>query len=85
MELILCPLAVLFALISFFRGKTVWTILSFFSYALSMLLSLFDINRRIATGDISGVMDIYPTLASVYFAVLVFVTLMNVLAMTKKK
>lgn len=85
MELILCPLAVILALVSFVRKQTAWVMLSYFCCSLSMALSIFDINKRVATGDMVGVMDIYPTLANIYLIVLAFVTFMNVVAMIKKK
>ncbi len=85
MELILCPAAVIFAIINLGWRKNLWAILSWICCSLPMALSIFDINRRIVGGDISGVMDIYPTLANIYLIVLAFVTLMNVLAVVKKK
>lgn len=85
MELIFCPAAVIFAIINLGWRKNLWVILSWICCSLPMALSMFDINRRIASGDISGIMDIYPTLANIYLIVLALVTLLNVLAIVKKK
>ncbi len=84
-NLILCPAAVVFAIMSLVRKRWLWMILSYICSSLPPVLSLFDINKRIATSDISGIMDIYPTTANIYLIVFGFVMLMNVLATVRKK
>lgn len=64
--LVLFPLSFLLAILAFFTGKTMASILTLGSYAcfaLFLLLSLHDINLRMMTQDISGIQDIYPLLS----------------------
>ena len=61
--LVLFPLSFLLAILAFFTGKTMASILTLGSYAcfaLFLLLSLHDINLRI-----SGIQDIYPSIESI--------------------
>ena len=66
--LVLFPLSFLLAILAFFTGKTMASILTLGSYAcfaLFLLLSLHDINLRMMTQDISGIQDIYPSIESI--------------------
>ena len=65
--LVLFPLSFLLAILAFFTGKTMASILTLGSYACFalFLLSLHDINLRMMTQDISGIQDIYPSIESI--------------------
>ena len=66
--LVLFPLSFLLAILAFFTGKTMASILTLGSYAcfaLFLLLSLHDINLRMMAQDISGIQDIYPSIESI--------------------
>lgn len=64
--LVLFPLSFLLAILAFFTGKTMASILTLGSYAcfaLFLLLSLHDINLRMMTQDISGIQVSIPLLS----------------------
>ena len=64
--LVLFPLSFLLAILAFFTGKTMASILTLGSYAcfaLFLLLSLHDINLRMMAQDISGIRISIPLLS----------------------
>ena len=66
--LVLFPLSFLLAILAFFTGETMASILTLGSYAcfaLFLPLSLHDINLRMMAQDISGIQDIYPAIESI--------------------
>ena len=79
-DIILAPWALItsvIALVCCQSRRNLWIIASYSCIGAEMLLGFFDINSRIATNDIAGVMDIYPTMAVVYCILFVLVTAVN--------
>ena len=61
--LVLFPLSFLLAILAFFTGKTMASILTLGSYACFALFLLLSLHMM--TQDISGIQDIYPSIESI--------------------
>lgn len=86
-DFILCPAAVIFAVIAVVKGNrkfNIFGILSFLCCSLPIALSLYDIIYRINSNDIAGILDIYPTMAVIFLVVLGIVTGLNLYSVLQK-
>jgi uncharacterized YccA/Bax inhibitor family protein len=86
MDMILCPLAICFAIGSAIVGSktNLFCILSYMCCCIMPLRSIFDIAERIMRNDISGIMDIYPTMGNIFLIVFLVVTVLNGIALLRK-
>lgn len=87
-DLILCPAAVILAVIALIRRNkkcSIFVILSYVCCSLPSVLSLYDIVNRVNCDDIGGILDIYPTMSIVYIVVIGIVTVLNLCAALKKE
>lgn len=87
-DLALCLAAVILAAIAAASEKGKRELLGILSYiccSLAMVLALFDVLARLRRGDAAGVLDIYPTMAWVYLAVLGIVTALHLFSIRKKR
>ena len=80
-SIIFCPAAVIFAFVELMRRRGFgWAgMLSVLCCFVFLLGALWDILSRLDTGDMAGVMDIYPTMSLVYLLTLAVVTAVNLL------
>lgn len=84
-SMILCPVAVILAVLAFLdREKKLYSVLSFISVGIPPLLAINDMVSRTFSGDIGGIMDIYPTIYKIYLGVFIIVALINLIAVTTK-
>jgi hypothetical protein len=77
------PAAVILAAGCFFVDDDkvpVCTAAGYMSCAVPVLSGLFDMNSRIADGDISGILDIYPAFTVISCIVMAAVTIINITA-----
>ncbi len=61
------------------KRKDLFIIISLTCFAIVPVLSIFDINCRVAAGDVVGVIDIYPTMGIIYCAVLIIILVLTVI------
>jgi len=84
-SLILCPAAIILAVLAFLdREKRVFVVLSFICAGIPPLGAISDMVSRSLSGDISGIMDIYPTMFKIYLGVFIIVAIINLLSVTTK-
>lgn len=85
--LIFLPVSLVFAIISMMTGKKKSDLFGVFSLvfcAIPPIVSIFDINARIAHNDIAGIMDTYPTMGVIFALVLIMVTVINGIRVVKQ-
>ena len=80
-SLIFCPAAVIFAFVELMRRRSFgWAgMLSVLCCFVVLFGALQDILSRLASGDLAGVMDIYPTMSLVYLLTIAVVSAVNIL------
>lgn len=86
--LILCPAAIVFAVLAVIYGnrkRDVFSILSFVCCFLPMASSLYDVIYRIHRNDIAGILDIYPTMTILYLLLFGIVTALNLYSAFQKQ
>lgn len=59
------------------------TLLSFASMGSTMVIEYYELRHRIEIGDLSAVMDIYPTMAWVTLVLLIVTVTLNAVALLK--
>ena len=63
-----------------------WLMLaSFTSMGAAMVIEYYELRHRIGIGDLSAVMDIYPTMAWVTLVLLTVTVLLNTIALLKNR
>lgn len=84
-SIVLCPLALIFAVLAFLdREKKTCIVLSFICVGIPPLLAIKDMCDRTFSGDISGIMDIYPTIFKIYMGIFIIISLINLMSVTTK-
>jgi len=86
-DFVLCPVAVILAVIAVIKGNgkfNIFGILSYLCCSLPIVLSLYDIIYRINRNDMAGILDIYPTMAVIFLVILGIFTSLNLYAVLKK-
>ena len=80
-SIIFCPAAVIFAFVELMRRRGFgWAgMLSALCCFVFLFGALWDILSRLGSGDLVGVMDIYPTMSLVYLLTLTVVTAVDLL------
>lgn len=66
------------------RPRPVLTFLSFTCCGASLVSAFFGLRRRITTGDLSAVMDIYPSMAWVTLILLTVTAGLNAIALLRR-
>ena len=87
-DLILCPGAIILAVISvIFKNKehNIFGVLSYLCCSLPAVFSMYDVIHRAKNNDIAGILDIYPTMITVLLVVIGIVTVLNLFAVLKKQ
>ncbi len=77
------PAAIVLAAGAFFMDKNkvvICTVAGYVCCAIPVFYGFLDIKQRAAAGDLSGIMDIYPTMAAADGVLFVIVTIINVMA-----
>ena len=84
-SIVLCPAAIILAVLAFLdREKKLFVVISFICAGIPPLMAINDMNSRAMSGDISGIMDIYPTMFKLYLGVFVIVSIISILSMKVK-
>ena len=84
-SIILCPAAIILAVMAFLdREKQLFVVLSFICAGIPSLGAINDMVGRTLSGDIGGIMDIYPTMFKIYLGVFIIVAVINILSVTTK-
>ena len=84
-SIVLCPAALILAVLAFLdREKKTFIVLSFICVGIPPLLTINDMVGRTFSGDISGIMDIYPTMFKIYMGIFIVVSLINLMSVTMK-
>ena len=81
-DLLLLPLAILIAVLGLFVDKkyhNFTTITSFICCCVPLIGSIYDINNRMEINDVTGVMDIYPSMIIFFVITSILVVLLNVI------
>lgn len=82
---LLCPAAIILAVLAFRdREKKIFVVISFICAGIPPLMAINDVNSRAVSGDISGIMDIYPSMFRIYLGVFVTVSVINILSVRVK-
>ena len=74
-----------FCLISGSKRRPFLMLLSFTAMGSAMVIEYFELRHRIETGDLSAVMDIYPTMAWVTLVLLIGTVVLNAIALVKNR
>lgn len=84
-SIVLCPAALIFAVLAFLdREKKLFIVVSFICVGIPPLSAINDIVGRTFSGDISGIMDIYPTMFKIYMGIFIIVSIINLISVTTK-
>ena len=84
-SIILCPAAIILAVLAFLdREKHLFVVLSFICAGIPPLGAINDMVSRTLSGDIGGIMDIYPTMFKIYLGVFIIAAVINILSVTTK-
>lgn len=84
-SIILCPAAIVLAVLAFLdRKKRIYIVLSFICMGIPPIMAMNDMVGRTMSGDISGVMDIYPTMFKIYLGAFIIVAIINLMAVTAR-
>ena len=65
-------------------SKKIFVVISFICAGIPPLMAINDVNSRAVSGDISGIMDIYPSMFRIYLGVFVTVSVINILSVRVK-
>lgn len=87
MELIFFSLAIISSLIAVFWKRNGYAYFIVFSYVILMISSihcLFDVVDRTLVNDVAGILDIYPTVKWVYLAMLIVISVINIVTIKFK-
>ena len=69
----------------FARKRHPWLMLvSFTAMGSAMVIEYYELRHRIETGDLSAVMDIYPTMALVTLVLLIGTVLLHAIALLRR-
>lgn len=83
----LVPMSIFFAILSYVNEKNknrrILSIFSFVCLIIPLILSIHDINDRINSNDIGGIMDIYPTMVQILVVVFITILIFNILSILK--
>jgi hypothetical protein len=63
-----------------YKQRRLFTVVSMISIGITPLLAIKDILGRVESGDIAGVIDIYPTMLWVFIIVFIVVSAINIVA-----
>lgn len=63
-----------------YKQRRLFTVVSMISIGITPLLAIKDILERVASGDIAGVIDIYPTMLWAFIIVFIIVSIINIVA-----
>ncbi len=84
-SIILCPAAIILAVLAFLdRDNRIFVVLSLICVGIPPLGAINDMVSRTLSGDIGGIIDIYPTMFKIYLGVFIITALINLLAVTTK-
>ena len=84
-SILLCPTALILAVLAFLdREKKLFIVLSFICMGIPPLMAINDMVGRTISGDIDGIIDIYPTMFKIYMGIFVIVAVINLLSVTTK-